>query len=76
MSFIRVVTAQIIAASLTIFSSSFVSLFLFAVFKLHHRAGSVLTCSNHTITYSHVHSSTHVGVMSMKETGTVLVFPD
>lgn len=48
--------------------------FLFAVFNLHNTAGPVLTCSNYTITYSHVHGGTCVSIMRVKETGTVFVF--
>lgn len=60
---------QIFAESLTIFS-------LCAVFKPHQTTGPVLSCSDYTITYSHVHGGTCVSIMRVKETGTVLVFSD
>lgn len=60
---------QIVAESLTIFS-------LCAVFKPHQTAGPVLSCSDHIIAYSHVHGGACVSIMTVKETGTVLVFSD
>lgn len=64
---------QTVGISLTIFSSRLTS-FLCTVFDLHQTAGPILTCSNHTITDSHVHGGTCVSIMRVKETGTVLMF--
>jgi len=63
---------QIVAISLTIFLSN-LSSFLSAEFKSHEAAGPVLSCSNHTNTHSHVHSSTRICIMRVKETGAVAV---
>ena len=65
---------QTAAESLTIFGSSFASFGLCTVLKPHQAAGPILSCSNYTIPYGHVHGGSCVGIMRVKEAGTVPMF--
>lgn len=41
--------------------------------SLHHTAGPILPCSDHAVAHGHVHGGARAGVMSVEETGAVLV---
>lgn len=64
------------AGTLTISSSSFASFSLLGEMSLHHTAGPVLSCGDHAVAHGHVHGGAGAGVMSVEETGAVLVFSD